>query len=348
MPEPEVRILSPADTAHRAAWNAFVRARAESCGYHRMEWLAIINEAFGHPVFPLALHKNGQIRGVLPLALVASRLFGRFLVSLPFVNYGGVLAEDAPGREALLDTAKLLMSRLGAESVELRHRERSLPDLPAQQHKVSMLLPLAPEPETLWNGFKDKVRNQVRKALKNGLTATEGGLELLDEFYAVFCVNMRALGTPVYSSRFFHTVLRRLPEETRVIAVRQKGRCLAAGILYTPGGTAEMPWASSLPEFRHLCPNNMLYWEAISRSCSRGCACFDFGRSTPDSGPWRFKRQWGAEALPLHWEYLLSQGKAVPALNPQNPKFKMAVRLWKLLPLAVANTLGPRIVRCIP
>ena len=348
MPEPRVSLFSPDDDADVATWNAFTAGRADARGYHRMEWLGIIREAFGHRVFPLAACRGRTICGALPLVFVAGRLFGRFLVSLPFVNYGGLLADDSQSRDALLEEAGRLMVELKAQSVELRHHRPLGTHLPARSHKVSMLLPLTKNTETLWAGFKDKVRNQVRKARKSGLTATEGGLELLDEFYGVFCANMRALGTPVYGRIFFQTILRRLPEETSVISVRQNNRCLAAGILYSSGPTAEMPWASSLPAFRPLNPNMLLYWEAISRAAARGHSLFDFGRSSRDSGPWRFKRQWGAQEMPLYWEYLLAPGTRPPVLEPQNPKFRLAISLWKRLPLALTNFLGPRIVRCIP
>ena len=343
-----VHVLSLAKTSQHAAWEAYAGKAAGASGYHGLVWLRIIAEAFGHPVYPLAAYTGDRITGILPLVLVAGPLFGRFLVSLPFVNYGGLLADDAESASALLQEARSLMMRLRARSVELRHTAPPRLGLPAQGHKESMILSLPGAPDLLWNSLKDKVRNQVRKARKNGLETVEGHTELLNAFYRVFCVNMRALGTPVYGRIFFERILARLPEATRVLAVRQNGRCLAAGILYRHGNRLEMPWASSLPESRPLCANVLLYWQALRQACLAGCQAFDFGRSSPDSGPWRFKRQWGAEPLPLSWEYLLAPGMAPPDLNTRNPRFQAAISLWKRLPLAVANTLGPRIVRCIP
>ena len=343
-----VHVLSLAETGRHAAWEAYAGKAPGASGYHGLAWLRIIGEAFGHPVYPLAAYAGDRITGILPLVLVAGPLFGRFLVSLPFVNYGGLLADDAESAAALLEEARVLMMRLRARSVELRHTGEPRLELPALGHKASLVLSLPGDPDLLWNGLKDKVRNQVRKARKNGLETVEGHAELLDDFYRVFCVNMRALGTPVYGRIFFERILARLPEATRVLAVRQNGRCLAAGMLYRHRDRLEMPWASSLPESRPLCANVLLYWQALRRACQSGCRTFDFGRSSPDSGPWRFKRQWGAEPLPLSWEYLLAPGMAPPDLNTRNPRFQAAISLWKRLPLAVANTLGPRIVRCIP
>ncbi len=348
MMQRQVHVLSLADAKQCAEWEAYVLRTPGASGYHRLIWLRIIGEAFGHQAYPLAVYTQGRISGILPLVFVAGSLFGRFLVSVPFVNYGGMLADDEPSARALLEEARLLMERLGARSVELRHTGKPGLDLPARGHKVSMILPLPEDPERLWGGFKDKVRNQVRKAWKNGLETVEGGPELLDDFYRIFCVNMRALGTPVYGRVFFERILHHLPEAARILSVRRDGLCLAAGITYRHGETMEMPWASSLPEFRPLCANVLLYWEAMQRACLAGCGIFDFGRSSPDSGPWRFKQQWGSTPLPLTWEYLLAPGMDLPDLNTQSPRFQAAINVWKRLPLAVTNFLGPRIVRCIP
>lgn len=348
MPEIEVRIIRPDSASDASNWNRYAESRDSSAGYYGMVWMEIFREAFGHQSYPLAAMRSGRICGIMPLTLVASRLFGRFLVSLPFVNYGGALADDSASARAMLEQAARLRRELKASSVELRGASDSASELPERADKVTMRLGLNCSSEQMWKNFKDKVRNQIRKAQKNGLSCHTGGIELLDDFYRVFCVNMRDLGTPVYSRRFFSVVLNRMPKATRVISVRRNGRCIAAGITYTYGDTVQMPWASSLSAERSFCPNHALYWEAIKNACDNGFARFDFGRSTRESGPWRFKRQWGADEIPLPWQYILEPGGSPPALKVSNPKFSAAIAIWKRLPLPVANLLGPRIVRCIP
>jgi hypothetical protein len=51
--------------------------------------------------------------------------------------------------------------------------------------------------------------------------------------------------------------------------------------------------------------------------------------------------------VPQFWEYWTAPG-SLPNVSPQNPRYTLAVRLWKKLPLTVANTIGPWIVRNIP
>jgi FemAB-related protein (PEP-CTERM system-associated) len=200
----------------------------------------------------------------------------------------------------------------------------------------------------LWDRIDRKARNQVRKAQKSNLTVVRGGVELLGEFYEVFARNMRDLGTPVYAQHFFRTVLEAFPARVHLIVVRLESRPVAAGLTYRTREMVEIPWASSIREFNPLCPNHLLYWHAIETAAAEGAATFDFGRSTPGEGTFKFKEQWGAEPLPLHWEYWLPAGKSLPDQSPKNPKYRLMIATWQRLPLWAANSLGPRLVKDIP
>jgi FemAB-related protein (PEP-CTERM system-associated) len=200
----------------------------------------------------------------------------------------------------------------------------------------------------LWNVIDRKVRNQVRKAQKSDLTYVAGGAELLDQFYAVFSRNMRDLGTPVYARRFFAEILSAFPDRARLHVVSLNTTPVAAGFTFETRGTVEIPWASSVRDYNALCPNHLLYWSILADAGDRGCATFDFGRSTPNEGTYKFKEQWGAQPVPLHWEYGLLDRDTLPDTGPTNPKFQLAVSVWKKLPLNIATRLGPFIVKAIP
>jgi serine/alanine adding enzyme len=329
-------------------WDAFVESHSDATAYHAWRWKHVFENAFGHETMYLAALDGDEVRGVLPLALFRSRLFGRFAVSVPFVNYGGLCASDAAAADALLERAAEIARERRLSHVELRHVSRRCPDLHARQHKVRMLLDLPADGKRAWDALDRKVRNQVRKAEKAGLTAREGGIELLGAFYDVFSRNMRDLGTPVYSPGFFRAVLQAFPDEARVFLVEHGTTPVAAGITIRHRDGVEVPWASSLREYRADCPNNLLYWQIIQSAIGAGLRVLDFGRSTPNEGTYQFKKQWGAEPSPLYWEYILV-GRAAPAdLSPKNPKFGAAIALWKRLPVSVTTALGPHIVRSIP
>lgn len=337
--------VSVATEMDAAAWDTFVSGSRRATGYHEWAWRRVFERALGHEPIYLAARRHGRIEGVLPLVYMDGFLFGRMLTSLPFVNYGGVIAETDTVAQALLDAAIEVGVRRRCRHLELRHLGRRFPNLPCKHHKVTMHLGLEPD---MWNRLDRKVRNQIRKAQKSNLTSEHGGVELLKDFYSVFARNMRDLGTPVYSSAFFHEVMGAFPDRARLTIVHLGNVPIAAALSYRSGSTMEAPWASSIRDYNSLCPNHLLYWSMIERATASGCAVFDFGRSTPNEGTFKFKQQWGAEPVPLFWEYWLESGTALPNASPTNPRLRLAIELWKKLPLAVANRLGPSLVRSIP
>lgn len=337
--------VSVATARDGAAWDVFVNSRGDESGYHAWDWQHVFANAFGHePVYLIARH-GLQIEGVLPLVHIKSRLFGNSLTSLPFLNYGGVMADTADAAAALVAAAKNEARARRCEHVELRHVAPQFPDLPCKSHKVSMRLPLA---GVSIDTLDRKVRNQIRKAEKSNLVVERGGESLVRDFYTVFARNMRDLGTPVYSRRLFEEVLRVFPQRSQLHIVRLNGLPVAAGFTYRTPQRVQLPWASSIRDYNPLCPNVLLYWDAIQFAASTGAATFDMGRSTPNEGTFKFKAQWGAQAVPLHWEYQLLASEQLPNVSPANPKFQLAIALWQKLPVSVTLRVGPMIVRAIP
>jgi len=345
--QPEMKVEEV--SLDEATWDAYVIGHARASGYHLMAWRRVIERVFGHRTFYLAARdEQGQIRGVLPLVCLSSRLFGRFLVSLPFVNYGGVLADDAASQRALLERAIDLAKELKVDHVELRHEQVTGLQWPDKQHKVSMRIQLSEEFDALWKTFPAKLRSQIRRAEKEGMTFRLGRDDALEDFYAVFSRNMRDLGTPVYGKTFFAEILESFPESSRIGVVYLKDQPVAAGFLYGFRRVLEIPWASSDRRYNRLAPNMLLYSSVLKYGCEQGFRVFDFGRSTPGGGTYSFKEQWGAEPVQLHWHYWLANGGPLPDLSPSNTKFKWAISLWQRLPLFVSEHLGPSIVKFIP
>jgi serine/alanine adding enzyme len=339
---PTVAIATPSD---RSDWDEFVAAQGDEAGYHSWGWRRVFEKAFGHRAVYLIARRGETVAGVLPLVEIRSRLFGNTLTSLPFLNYGGVIADSAAAAEVLAIAAKEEAQARRCGHVELRHVAAQFPQLPSKRHKVSMRLPLGPN---LWESLDRKVRNQIRKAEKSGLIVERGGEALVDDFYKVFARNMRDLGTPVYSRRLFEEVLKTFPHRSLIHVVRLNGEAVAAGFTYRTRTMVQLPWASSIREFNPLCANVLLYWDAIQFAHGTGAAVFDMGRSTPNEGTFKFKAQWGAEPVPLNWEYHLLTHGDMPNVSPANPKFQLAIALWQRLPLAVTLRVGPMIVRAIP
>jgi FemAB-related protein (PEP-CTERM system-associated) len=335
--------------AYFPAWDRFVEDHPQASVYHLSVWRHILAHAFGKQWYLIGALRHGEICAGVPLVHLRSRLFGNFLVSMPYVNYGGILTAADVSVEPLLQPALQLGRELGAQHMELRHLTHHYPGLPVSTEKVSMWLSLPDTADGLLARFKSKLRSQIRKGEKNGLEVRVGRTELLDDFYMVFARNMRDLGTPVYSRTFFRLILDAFPDTARIVLVTdQQGRSLAGGFLLGYRRRLEIPWASSLREFNHLQTNMWLYWQCLKYACGHGYQVFDFGRSTMDSPTFHFKAQWGAEPVQHFWHYQLAAGRDMPQLNPHNPKFRWAIALWQRLPLPVTRWLGPSIVKHLP
>ncbi len=332
----------------QGAWDAFVNAMPDASNYHRWSWRNAIEDTFRHQSFYLAAAENGVIQGVLPLFLINSRMFGRFLVSVPFFSYGGVLARYDEARDALLGAAVEFAGLVGARRVELRQGNASDYGWNPTSAKVRMDVELPATEDALWKRLSSRLRNKIRNAEKHGFHAQWGGIEEVKNFYPVFASNMRNLGTPVYPRSWFENLCRQEPDTIRIVTLWDGRKPVAGAFLSSFRDTMEAPWIASLPDGRKRYSSVLLYWTFLRWAIGQGSRRFDLGRCTPGGGTYEFKRLWGCQETPLHWYQWTAPGTAVSELHKENPKFQLAIRVWKHLPLFVANQLGPRLVRSLP
>ena len=342
-----IRLLAEEDRRH---WDEYVVNSATSSGYHLSGWKDVIEDSFGHRTYYLfAEDSESRIKGVLPLVHMKSLLFGNFVVSLPYFNYGGVCADDDEISKSLLKAAVDIATDINADHIELRHTRPASNGLPAKTHKVSMRLTLPADPEELWLSFPSKLRSQIRRPAREEMYSRLGGEEELESFFDVFSTNMRDLGTPVYSRKFFSNILRKFPDKTRISTIYSKGgEPVASGFLFGFKETLEIPWASSLRCFSQYSPNMLLYWNVLKYACENNYRVFDFGRSTAGEGTYRFKEQWGAKPVQLYWNFWMKNVGPLPELNPKNPKYQTAIKIWQKLPIGLTRLIGPRVVKNIP
>jgi FemAB-related protein (PEP-CTERM system-associated) len=333
-----------------AGWDTYVTGHPLGVAYHRGAAVQIGSRCFGlRTVFLTARNERGEQIGALPLVEQSSTLFGRFLSSVPFFTYGGILADDESVSSGLAEQAIAHARLRRADHVELRHTMSAAGlDLAERLDKVSMVLSLPTSVEALDKRLGSKLRSQVRRAEREQIDIRWGAGELLEDFYAVFAPAMHQLGTPVYPRRFFAIALEALGELASVLVVRMRGEPHAAGILVKHPRSIEVPWAAATAVGKAHSVNMRMYWEMLRFAIDAHAGAFDFGRSSVDSGTYRFKAQWGAKPVQLHWHYWLPAGAPVPKLNQSNPTYARAAVLWRRMPLWCANILGPYIVRNLP
>lgn len=335
-----VKELQPANSSR---WDEFVSACPEATFFHRAGWKTVIERAFGHRATFLYAEADGRIEGVLPLAEVKSFLFGHSLVSLPFCVYGGVAAATDAARSALDEAAVVLAEKLGVghleyRSIGARHAEWAHSDL-----YVTFRRAIDPDVEKNMNAIPRKQRAMVRKGIKAGLKSEiDQGVE---RFFAAYAHSVHRLGTPVFSKRYFEVLKDVFARDCEVQTITLERELVTSVMSFYFRDEVLPYYAGGMDKARDVAGNDFMYWELTRRACERGLKVFDFGRSKRGTGSFDFKKNWGFEPQPLHYEYRLVRAKSIPEVNPLNPKYQLAIKAWQRMPLALANLIGPHIAR---
>jgi FemAB-related protein (PEP-CTERM system-associated) len=339
-----VRTLDRRDNMAAARWDEFVRACPAATFFHRAGWQRIVGDIFRHKTYFLYAERDGAIEGVLPLAHVKSLLFGNGLVSLPFAVYGGVAAVSDEAGVALETEAQALAQRLGVEHLELRNVVPRHPDWPTQDLYVTFRKEILPDEEANMLAIPRKQRAMVRKGVANGLLAE---LDVgVDRFFALYADNVHRHGTPAMPKRYFQALHDEFGADCEVLTVCGPDGQLLSSVLSFYFRDEVLPYyAGDAEAARHLAANDFKYWALMRQACARGLKVFDYGRSKQGTGSYSFKKNWGFEPQPLHYEYRLYKRDAIPQNNPANAKYRLFIEAWRRLPIALANRIGPHIVR---
>ena len=376
-PHPSAATVRRAAPQDQPLWDAYVRKHRHASSFHLFGWGQAINKTYGHALHYLMLVESAprtlrvapsgtdnlpeRLLGVLPLVHLRHPIVGSRLVSLPFLDGGGILADSVDAEGHLLTEAVRLAQQNAVGLIELRHErlmegvEKPMhpvvgasasclpPRVLTRSNKVRMLLKLPESSDLLMKSFKSKLRSQINKPLRAGLVSRIGGPELLEDFYKVFLVNMRDLGSPVHSLKLMKETLNAFPNDARIVVVYRQADPVSAALVVGFGGTLRNPWSFSLRRYASLSPNMLLYLRILEFACDRGYEFFDFGRSTQGEGTYKFKEQWGAIPEPLYWQYISLDGKTLSPGPVGKGRLEWATSLWRMLPVPVTKVLGPRI-----
>jgi len=335
-------------------WDDYVVSHPEATHCHLYCWKKIIEESYNQKGYYFIAKQEGQIVGILPSIHIQSRIFSTSLVSMPYLSYGGILATHQNAAQHLFTSAFAKAKKLNVNTLELRNRQQCCINYTKdneQIRKVRMVKTLPSSATELSQSFPSKLRSQIKRPVKEGMTFQIGGIELLDSFYDVFTVNMRDLGSPVHRKSIFCNLMEGLPGQVKIGVVSYRNSAVASGIIISFNDEVEIPWASSLRSYNKLSPNMLLYYSFLEYCCNRNIKKFDFGRSTPGEGTYRFKKQWGATPEPLVWKtcpttHTVNYNELDQHFTKNKKTSKtmdILVEVWKKLPVSVANKLGPLI-----
>ncbi len=339
--------VTEATSADRDGWDRFVAAHPAGEAGHRWALLDALHEVFGQRGVRLVAKRGDSIVGVLPLVMQKS-FVGRFATSVPYLNYAGVLGEDAGVRRVLAGAAVRVADEEGVDRLELRGRDGSDLPLPVWRGKNGYTMELPPSEEALNAALGAKLRSQVKRPRKEGCdVGIEDPLRGRAAFYGLLASKWHELGSPLLPRSFFEAMEGVFGSDLDYVVVRRADVPVAAGVLLRAGSRIEIPWAASDRSFDRISVNMLLYWGALSRAIEQGAATFDFGRSTPGSGNSRFKLQWGAVERPLLWN-VRTRGDRGRGSEPGGRGRSWAAAIWRRLPAAAARSLGPALAARVP
>ena len=335
------------DQSRKKEWDDYVNASPGGTFYHLSGWVDVLGNAYHiDSQYLMALDSKDTIVGILPMFLMRDIFLRSYLVSNPFSNFCGVRADSSQIESALIERAKSIVVEKGIRYLEIRNLEHATPFLERTETDfVTMTLDLREGKSNIWKkGINSKVRNSVRKGEKSGLEFDSGN-HYLNDFYTVFSTNMRDLGTPTHSLRFFEEIVNAFGEIVKIFVVKSDGKTVGAMFSFSYKNVFSEPWASTLRGYNHMCPADFLYWGAIQHACHTANQTFDFGRSTLNTGTYKFKKKWGAKPTPLIYQYFKNTAQQIQVIDANAGKYQLMVSLWKRLPLPVSRLVGSRIIR---
>ena len=337
-------VISELDSSNRHRWDDFVARSPCASFFHLSAWKWLLEDVFGHRTRFIMAERQGSVVGVLPLAQVRSWLFGHSVVSLPFCVYGGVATDESDASAMLHEEAVRFTEHCGAQYLELRNRTPQRADWPAQDLYVTFRRQIFPEVEANLLAIPRKQRAMVRKGIKAGLRSELD--DTVDRFFELYADNVHRHGTPPFPKRYFSELKRVFGDACEVLIVVDPDGRPVSGVLSFYFRDEVLPYyAGDLVDARDLAANDFKYWELMRRACERGIRVFDYGRSKRGTGSFDFKKNWGFEPEPLHYEFRLLHRSEIPQNNPLNPKYRAMIAVWRRMPRTLANALGARISR---
>jgi len=328
-------------------WDRFVLQQPNGTFFHLTGWKRAVEKVFGHQARYLLVLQDERLAAALPLFLVNSKIFGRFLVSNPYAVYGGICTDNEPARRLLIQRAEQMAADLRVDYVEFRNRQPDHSEWPRSDLYTTFIEPLPEAPEDCLQNLPRKARASARQSMEYGLRA-DISLDQLGRHYELNAIQMRRLGSPVLPRAWFRALAEEFQDRSTILTVTLDGKPIASVLVFLFRDSVLPYYSGSLAEYNQYHPNNFMYLKLMEYGVRQGYRYFDFGRSRKDTGPYRFKKHQGFNPEPLYYQYYLHRAKEIPSINPSNPKFDLPKSIWQKLPLPITKWLGPKLVRGIP
>ena len=304
-------------------WNGFISKSNEFITIgHNPSICRVLNRSFGYDANYQVILEEEKIIGVFPSMKDKEKL-----ISIPHFSYGDILLEN---KKELLSTIK---SELYGDSYFIRSFQKYGDFF--ESNKVISFINLHNSEDEQWKHWKSKLRSQIKKGLKNNFVIKNGSsISLLEDFYSVYTVNMKDLGSPVLPKIFFENLLKFYEYGgLNIVCVYKDSKVVGAGFVIEYQGFSEVCWASTIRYYNKFNVNMVLYWEMIKTQISEKSTIFSFGRSTINFGTYKFKQQWGVQNIPIFLNKSHSGSNIFRKLD-------FLKKVWTLLPLKISIILS--------
>jgi len=316
--------------------------------FHTLEYQKFIQEAFGCKYLLSAAIEGEEIKAVLPIVKIKSKLLGSKIISSAYLEYGGPAGDEKfvcgmidslKKSEGLSREYDYLEIRGGLEKFDVVLSSK----LVKKDLYKRFVLELSDEEET-WRSIQKSKRKAIKKAMKN-VEVKEIQFSDVDELYSLYCRNMHRFGSPPYAKKYFESFYKNLVDVglANVFGAYINGKLVSALLGFTYQDRVHILIAVSDPKYMEYRPSDAMHWTFIKWACNNGFKWFDFGRVREESGQFEYKRKWGPTMMDLPSYFLLWNVDEVPVVDPTSSKYKLFLKLWRFMPLWFTKLVGHRL-----
>jgi len=274
-------------------------------------------------------------------------------VSAPFTNFCEPLTSHPEEAKHLFDHLVGIYNQKKPSYIEVRARPKHNFDnhnFFSSAHYLHHFIPLDSPPEILFKEFhKNAVRVPILKAINNNflLKSAETEKDVL-EFYRIYHTARKRIGLPSIPYKFFQKLWEvfRPSGRMQLIMCVLDHNVIGASILLKFKEWVHIEYGHDLFEYRKLCVNQFLDWEAIKLACRENFKFVSFGRTAlNNTGLISYKDHWGTTAERLLTHYYPEGGGVADKAKEASWQYRFTRQLCARSPLPIYNLISAFVYR---
>jgi len=342
--------ISVDDIEKTQKWDSFVKMHPAGTPYHLTNWIKTIKETYHYdPVMYMDVNKSGKIECVFPFFLINNIFTSKRIISLPFSDYGGPIANHQASIQRIIETLNNDYSSY-IKNIEIRSDIKDYVGYKGLNYYKRHVAKLSSDEEKIYSEInKRTIQYSIRKAKKKGVRVYEdNSIEGLKNFIRLNSMTRLKHGVPSQPDKFFYNLFNNMISKKNgfILLAEYRSKIIAASVFITVGRQVHYKYnASDLSYLKEAAPNHLITWKAIQKGINEGYDVFDFGRTSPDNkGLIRYKRMWGAEEFDCVYSYF-PEIRGASSFAESSIFYKLSTGVWKRLPTFMRSTIGTYIYK---